>query len=152
MASVNWAAALRAAPADLVITYDVGLEWGPHRDGRTVLKLRPDGSVNLENPAHGENKTYKGTLADGVFKALVEAMIAAGFPNAPELGPLPPGETIRVLLIESGGRKAVAELSWHGTAKLPLWSAVFEMLDAMVRQVSGGALLSYPDKRPGLLG
>lgn len=149
MKSARWPQILSSRPADLVITYAAGSAHGPHRDGRFALELRADGAVRLVKEVPGWTGTWTAQLAEGAWDALAGALVAAGFPDAPPLESLPPGETIRELGAATGAGRAAAELPWHDLEGP--WAAVFALLDSVVRQASLDSIRSCPDRRPGLV-
>lgn len=149
MSSARWQQILNSSPADLVITYAAGSAHGPHRDGRFTLELRADGAVRLVKEAFGWTGTWTARLAAGAWAELQGALVTAGFPSAPPLESLPPGETIRELSASAGGARAAVELPWHDLEGG--WRAVFDLLDSAARQASLDTIRSCPDRRPGLV-
>ena len=146
---MDWSLTLDHPPADLRVVYDVGNEWGMSMDGRVLLTVATDGALTLEQTAQGFAQAWDGRLADGVFDALLAALREAGFPAAPPLGALPPGEDLRQLSVASGGQQAAVTLAWHGPQGA--WKKVFELLDAVVAQAGQGKIRTFRDARPGLV-
>lgn len=148
----DWTALLQNPPAELVVIYDVGDEDGFHPDGRTLLTVRADRSVDLDNPTHGHRFQWSARLTTSAWDDLRAALRNAGFPTAPPSPAMvPPDETFRVLSVRSGKNIATVTIPWHEVAKLPLWKPVFEILDSTVAQTSQGKRTSYPDRRPGVV-
>jgi hypothetical protein len=77
------------------------------------------------------------------------ALDRAGFPAVPEFRPVA-GATFRTLTVEAGGTTRQALLDWHQAPALPGYSEAFDLLDGVIRQLSGGAV-PYPSTQPVLV-
>ncbi len=77
---------------------------------------------------------------------LLAALGRAGFPAVPSAGPLPPGTAPRRLTVEEDGAARQAVVGWHRAPSLPGYAEAFDLLDAVIRQLSGDAV-PYPATR-----
>jgi hypothetical protein len=57
--------------------------------------------------------------------------------------------TVRRLVVEAGGRARQATIGWHQTTSLPGYATAFDILDGVIRQLSGGAVL-YPSAQSAI--
>jgi WD40 repeat protein len=111
--------------------------------GRFELTVRPDGGAQLDHRDVTGLRVWTARLEHAVWARLIDALDRAGFP-AVEPAPIPPGAVTRELTVEPGGTLA---FDWGDTAE-PALGDVFRVLDALVRQVSGGAVRSTLDELP----
>ena len=139
------------------IRYRVGNEHSPTDPwGRSELVIHPDGTARLDHffsrpgPA-GPTGTWTGRVDAAALTQLWADLSRAGFPNVPPAGPLPPDSTIRTLTVETeeGSRQPVY-LSWHQTPSLPGYAEAFDLIDAVIRQLSLDAV-TYPTNRPKIV-
>jgi hypothetical protein len=77
---------------------------------------------------------------------LLAALGRAGFPAVPPAGSLPPDAALRRLTVEAGGTVQEALVSWHQTPSLPGYAEAFDLIDAVIRQLSEDAV-RYPTKQ-----
>jgi hypothetical protein len=135
--------------ATVTLRYSVGNEHNPSDPwGRSELVIHADGSARLDH--YFSRGLPPGAWAGQVDAAALREMLAAlgqaGFPAVPPAGPLPPGATVRRLTMEADGASRQALVSWHRTPALPGYAAAFDLIDAVIRQLSGDAV-PYPTKR-----
>lgn len=131
-----------------ILRYSVGNEFNPGNPwGRSELVLAPDGTVQVEHHFSRVRTVgaWQGRVEAAAVDALWLALSQAGFPDAPT-GPLVPGATLRQLTVEEGGTTRVATVDWHKASTLPGYAEVFDILDAIVRQLSGDTV-PYPTKQ-----
>lgn len=127
------------------IHYSVGNENDPGDPwGRSELVIEPGGAVRLEHyfsrvPGAG---AWTGRVEGTALDALRAALERAGFPAAPTLAPVA-GATLRRLTVETGAASQQAIIDWHATSSLAGYAEAFDILDAIVRQLSGDAV-DYP--------
>ena len=117
----------------VTIRYSVGNEHDPGDPwGRSELVIHTDGSARL----------------DHYFSRGRQPRAWAGHVDAavPPAGPLPPGTAPRRLTVEADGTARQAIVSWHRAPSLPGYAEAFDLLDAVIRQLSGDAV-PYPAER-----
>ncbi len=130
-----------------LLTYRVGNENDPTDPwGRSELFVDPDGSVWLEH--HFSRRrgpgNWFGRVDSGLLDALSDALDVAGFGlTAAPQPPLVPDATIRMLTVTADGTEHAATVAWHRAATLPGYAEAFDLLDGLVRQLSGEAV-RYP--------
>jgi hypothetical protein len=133
----------------LAILYSVGNEHDPGDPwGRSELVIRSDGSVRLDHYFSRGRKprAWAGHVDPAVPGELLAALDRAGFPAVPPVVPLPRGAALRRLTVEADGAARHATVSWHRTPSLPGYAEAFDLIDAVIRQLSGDAV-QYPTKR-----
>jgi hypothetical protein len=139
----------------LTIRYSVGNEHNPADPwGRSELVIRADGSARLDHhfSRGGEPRAWAGHVDATALVELVAALDRAGFPAVPPAPPLPPDSALRQLTVETDGAAQRAMVSWHGAPSLPGYAEAFDLIDAVIRQLSGDAV-RYPAKpRPVVRG
>lgn len=131
------------------IRYSVGNEHNPGDPwGRSELVIRADGSARLDHyfSRGREQRAWAGWVDASATRELLAALDQAGFPAVPPATPLPPGTVLRCLTVEADGAARQAVISWHRTASLPGYAEAFDLIDAVIRQLSGEAV-DYPTKR-----
>jgi hypothetical protein len=131
------------------IRYSVGNEHAPGDPwGRSELVIRADRGARLDHyfSRGREPRAWTGQVDAAVPGELLAALDRAGFPAVPSAGPLPPGAGLRRLTVEADGIERQALVSWHQAPSLPGYAEAFDLLDAVIRQLSGGAV-PYPAKR-----
>jgi len=128
------------------MSYTVGNENNPsHPFGRSVLAIDANGQARLEHHARGGGHTaFTGTMAPGVADRLWAALERARFPTAPTQV-MTPGSTVRILSVEPpGGKKQVAHIEWHAGSQFAGYDEAFQLLDGMIRQLSGNTVERTP--------
>jgi len=128
-----------------VLRYNVGNEHDPGDPwGRSELVIDPDGTARLEH--HFSRSQTVGAWAGHVDAAALETLWAAleraGFPAAP-VTPLTPGASPRKLVVETDGVSEQAIIGYHQASSLSGYAEAFDLLDAIVRQLSADAV-DYP--------
>lgn len=123
----------------------VGYRSGNPADpwGRFELTVRADGGARLEHRDPAGVRAWSGRVEPVVWRRLADALDRSAFADV-ERRPIPPDSALRELTVEPGGTLTVG---WHATVPPPL-GTVFRILDALVRQVSGGVLRSTADELP----
>jgi hypothetical protein len=126
--------------ARVTIRYSVGNEHDPGDPwGRSELVIHADGSARLDHHfSRGrEPRAWVGHVDATVPGELLAALDRAGFPAVPPMGCLPPGAALRRLIVEADGAARQALVSWHRTLSLPGYAEAFDLIDAVIRQLSG---------------
>lgn len=130
------------------VRYSVGNEHNPGDPwGRSDLVIAPDGKARLDHyfsrqPAVG---SWTGRVDSAALDALWAALDRAGFPAVPDFRPVG-GATLRRLAVEHNGSAAEALVDWHQAPPLAGYAEAFDVLDGVVRQLSGEAV-PYPTKQ-----
>jgi hypothetical protein len=135
------------------IRYRVGNEHNPaDLWGRSELVIHPDGSARLhQHFSRGrEPRAWSGHVNPAALDDLLAALDRAGFPPVSPAPPFPPDTTLRWLAVEAGGTVRQGLISWHDPAPQPGYAAAFDIIDALIRQLSGDAV-DYPTKRGTLV-
>jgi hypothetical protein len=133
----------------LTIRYSAGNEHNPGDPwGRSELVIHADGSARLDHYFSRGRKprAWTGRVDATVPGELLAALDRAGFPVLPPMGPLPPGAALRRLTVEADGAAEQVLVSWHRTSSLPGYAEAFDLIDAVIRQLSGDAV-PYPTQR-----
>jgi hypothetical protein len=136
-----------------VLRYSVGNEHNPGDPwGRSELVIQPDGSARLDH--HFSRRVppvgaWTGTVDAAALEALWSALEQAGFPAAPNK-PLLPGAAPRQLAVDSDGVVEQVMIGYHDAPKLPGYAEAFDILDAIARQLSDGAV-PYPTNQPEIV-
>ncbi|MDN3359937.1 WD40 repeat domain-containing protein [Actinomadura sp. DC4] len=130
-----------AAAGAVQIAYRSGAAAGPL--GRFALTVGPDGGARLEHRGVTGLRVWTARIERAVWSRLADDLERSGFP-AIEPAPVPPGDPLRELTVEPLG---ALSFGWDD----PALGAVFRVLDALVRQVGGGALRSTADELPDLV-
>ena len=137
------------------IRYRAGNEHNPADPwGRSELVIHPDGSARLDQHfSRGRSpRAWSGHVNPAALDELLAALDRAGFPPlspTPALSPtraFPPDTTMRRLAVEADGAVRQALISWHDPPPHPGYAAAFDLIDAVIRQLSGDAV-DYPTKR-----
>jgi hypothetical protein len=135
-----------------VLRYSVGNEHDPGDPwGRSELVLQPDGTARLDHhfSRGGTVGAWTGRVDAVALEELWSALQRAGFPAAPTT-PLTPGAAPRRLTVESDGVSERAVIGYHQASSLPGYAEAFDLLDAIVRQLSGDAV-DYPTSQPAIV-
>ena len=131
------------------IRYSVGNEHDPGDPwGRSELVIHPDGSTRLDHyfSRRRAPRAWTGQVDAAALGELLAALGRAGFPAVPPEGPLLPGAAVRRLTVAADGTERQAAVSWHRTPALPGYAEAFDLLDAVIRQLSGDSV-RYPTER-----
>lgn len=134
------------------LRYRVGNENNPGNPwGRSELVIGPDGSARLDHyfSRHGGSGSWTGQVDAAGLDALWVALDLAGFPAAPALRAVG-GATLRHVTVEADGAAQQVILDWHQTAKLPGYAEAFDVLDGVIRQLSGD-VVDYPTTQPPIV-
>lgn len=68
----------------------------------------------------------------------------------PGPGPLPADSTVRRLVVDADGAARQVSLGWHQTPSLPGYATAFDILDGVIRQLSGEAV-PYKTAQPEIV-
>jgi hypothetical protein len=131
------------------IRYRVGNEHNPaDPQGRSELVIHPDGSARLDHYfSRGRSpRAWSGQVDAAALDELLTALDRAGFPPSSPAVPFPPDTTLRHLAVEADGAVRQGLISWHDPAPRPGYAAAFDLIDAVIRQLSGDAV-DYPTTR-----
>jgi hypothetical protein len=131
------------------IRYRVGNEHNPADPwGRSELVIHPDGSARLDQhfPRGGEPRAWSGRVDAAALDELLAALDRAGFPPSRPAPGLPPDTTLRWLVVEAAGAVRQGFISWHEPPPQPGYAEAFDLIDAVIRQLSAEAV-DYPTKR-----
>ncbi len=136
------------------IRYRTGNEHNPSDPfGRSELVLHADGTARLDHYFSRRRQTgaWTGQVDAAAVAALLAALREAGFPAPPGPGgALPPGATLRTIIVEAGGVSQEASLAWHQAPAHPGYAVAFDILDGVIRQLSGGAV-PYPSAQRAIV-
>jgi hypothetical protein len=133
----------------LEIRYSVGNEHNPvDAWGRSELVIGADGRARLDQyfSRGRERRAWAGQVDAAALGELLAALDRAGFPAVPPLPDLLPDTALRVLTVERDGVARQVVTGWHDASSLPGYAEAFDLMDAVVRQLSEGAV-GYPTKR-----
>ena len=131
------------------VRYSAGNESNPGNPwGRSELVIAPDGSARLDQFFSRQPRAaaWTGLVDAAALDALWAALDRAGFPAVPAFRPVA-GATFRTLTVEADGVSRRALLDWHQAPSLPGYAEAFDLLDGVVRQLSGDAV-PYPTTQP----
>ncbi len=136
-----------------IIRYTVGNENNPADPwGRSELVIHANGSARLDH--HFSRRKNAGAWTGQVDAAALEALWAAldqaSFPSVPTGPALIPDSTVRYLTVEAGGSARQALISWHQTSSLPGYAEAFDIIDGVIRQLSGAAV-SYQTSQASIV-
>jgi hypothetical protein len=134
------------------VRYAVGNENNPGDPfGRSELVIEPDGTARLVH--HFSRVRTVGAWTGRVDPAALDgfqvALERAGFPATPT-SQFVAGATLRSLTVEVDGTSQQAIGDWHGSSKLPGYAEAFDVLDGIIRQLSGDTV-RYPTKQPPIV-
>jgi hypothetical protein len=130
------------------IRYTVGNENNPGDPwGRSDRVVAPDGSARLDHhfSRFGGSGAWTGTVDSATLAAIWAGLDRAGFPEVPAFDAVA-GSTLRKLVVESGGVERRALLVRHQTASMLGYAEAFDLLDGVIRELSGGSV-TYPTKQ-----
>ena len=135
------------------LRYSTGNEHSPADPwGRSELAIAPGGRARLDHyfsrgrPA----RAWTGQVDPAALAALAAALDEAGFPAVPGPALLPPDATVRRLVVEAGGVTRQVSLGWHQTPSLAGYATAFDILDGVIRQLSGETV-PYPSAQPQIV-
>jgi hypothetical protein len=134
------------------VHYTVGNENSPTDPfGRSVLVISPEGAANLEHHFSRSRTVgrWTGRVDPAALQSLWSELDRAGFPAMPNASFLP-GSSVRNLVVEVDGSPRQALIDWHGSAKLPGYAEAFDLLDGIIRQLSGDTV-RYPTKQAAIV-
>jgi hypothetical protein len=135
-----------------LLRYGVGNEHNPGDPwGRSELVVHPDGTARLDHhfSRGGGEGSGTGRVDPAALEVVWSGLDRAGFPAAP-MEPFVAGATVRHLTVEIDGVPRHALVDWHKAASLPGYAEAFDVLDAVIRQLSGDTV-PYPTSRPVLV-
>jgi hypothetical protein len=130
----------------------VGNEHNPGNPwGRSELVIAQDGTAHLDHyfsrePAVG---SWHGQVEAEALGRLRDALDRAGFPVVPAFQPVADA-TLRWLRVEAAGTEQRAIVDWHQAPSLPGYAEAFDLLDGVIRQLSGGRV-PYPTSQPPIV-
>lgn len=130
-----------------VLRYSVGNEYDPGDPwGRSELVIQHDGTARLKHFFSRVDRVgaWTGRIDAAALETLWSALSRAGFPVAPTAA-ITPG-AVRRLVVDSDGVSEQATFGYHQTSSLPGYAEAFDLLDAVVRQLSLDAV-AYPASR-----
>jgi hypothetical protein len=135
------------------IRYSTGNEHSPADPwGRSELAIEPGGRARLDHyfsrgrPA----RAWTGRVDAAALAALAAALDEAGFPAGPGPGRLPPDAAVCRLVVETGAATGQVRLGRHQTPSLAGYAAAFDILDGVIRQLSGETV-PYPSGQPQIV-
>lgn len=135
-----------------VLRYSVGNENDPGDPwGRSELVIQPDGTARLDHHFSRVRDVgaWTGRVDAAALEAVWTALERAGFPAAPGSAPVA-GAALRRLTVEADGALEQAIIGWHMTSSLPGYAEAFDLLDGVIRQLSGDAV-PYPTAQPPIV-
>jgi uncharacterized protein YjbI with pentapeptide repeats len=135
------------------VRYRTGNEHNPADPfGRSELVLHADGRARLDHHFSRQRRAgaWTGQVDAAAVGALFAALDEAGFPAVPGPGFLPPDSTVRTLIVEGDGGVQQASLGWHQTPPQPGYGVAFDILDGVIRQLSG-ADVPYRSTQPPIV-
>ena len=124
----------------------------PHAGwGRSELVIESDGSARLEHhfPRGSGVIVRTGRIDLGAFDVIWSGLNRAGFPAPPGSPPAAAGR-LRQLTMEEDGRSEEIVVGWTQARSLPGYADAFDVLDGVVRQLSGNAV-TYPTAHHGVV-
>ena len=130
------------------VRYSVGNENNPGDPfGRSELVIQPDGTARLDHHFSRVRRVggWTGRVDPTALAALGAGLQTAGFPAAPTSSFMP-GSTLRRLTVDVDGAAQSVIVDWHGAAKLAGYAEAFDVLDGVIRQLSGGTV-QYPTRQ-----
>ena len=116
------------------LRYSVGNEHNPTNPwGRSELLVDADGAVRLDHHFSRVRReaAWTGVIAPAALAAVWSAVDRSGFPAVPG-GPFVPDEAL--------ARVTVGDTSALTSHRAPRYAELFDALDGMIRQLSGGTV------------
>lgn len=135
------------------IRYHVGNEHSPTDPwGRSELVIQADGTARLDHVFSRSMAAaaWTGRVDASALEELWAALATAGFPEVPAIPMLPPDSTVRRLTVEADDISAEALVSWHQAPSLPGYAEAFDVIDGVIRQLSGDTV-TYPTSQPQIV-
>ncbi len=135
-----------------VLRYSVGNENDPGDPwGRSQLVIQHDGTARLDHYFSRVRTVgaWTGRVDVAALDALWSALKQAGFPAAPT-APHTAGASPRRLVVESDGVSEQAMVGYHQANSLTGYAEAFDLLDAIIRQLSDNTL-TYPTSQPTIV-
>jgi hypothetical protein len=135
-----------------LLRYSVGNENDPGDPwGRSELVIQPDGTARLEHHFSRLRtaSAWTGHIDATALEALWTALDHAWRPADPTSPPVA-GATLRKLTVEVDGTSRQAVIDSHTTSSLPGYTEAFDMLDGIIRQLSGDTV-TYPTTQPAIV-
>ena len=135
-----------------VVRYSVGNEHDPGDPwGRSELVIQHDGSARVDHyfSRVGTVGAWTGRVDAAAIDALWSALSRAGFPAVPTT-PHTAGASPRRLAVETGGVLEQTMVGYHQAASLPGYAEAFDLLDAIIRQLSDDTV-TYPTRQPTIV-
>jgi hypothetical protein len=142
-------ALIRPVMARPTIRYSVGNEHNPADPwGRSELVIYPDGGARLDHhfSRGGPARAWGGYVDAAPRRELLDSLERAGWPPAPSAKPVPPDAALRRLAIEENGAVREGVTAWSKAALPSGYAEAFDIIDAVIRQLSGDAV-EYPTER-----
>jgi hypothetical protein len=130
------------------IRYSVGNENNPGDPwGRSELVITPGGNARLDHHFSRVHRiaAWRGQVDPDALAVVWAGLDLAGFPAEP-MSQFVAGATLRRLAVQSDGIERRAILDWRNALELPGYAEAFDVLDGVIRQLSGGDV-SYPTKQ-----
>jgi hypothetical protein len=134
------------------LRYRVGDENDPDDPwGRSELLIDADGSARLEYSLPHDRAAIvrTGQIGVGALDELWSGLDRAGFP-ATRIAPPVAGTRLRRLAIEENGGSEEVLVGWEQAASLPGYAEAFDVLDGVVRELSGDAV-PHPTEQPAIV-
>ncbi|MFD1542272.1 WD40 repeat domain-containing protein [Nonomuraea guangzhouensis] len=116
--------------------------------GAVDLTVPADGRARLEHARASGLRAWTAELDRAVWPWLLDALRASGFPEVAAPAPVP-GSTLRELSMIDGELTGSVLFGWDDGGELGLEPAL-RILDALVHQVSGGAVRETANELPRL--
>jgi len=134
------------------VRYSAGNEHNPGNPwGRSELVIAPDGTVRLDHYFSRQARvgSWTGRVNAAALEVPWSALDRAGFPQVPDFRPVA-GATLRTLIVERDTAVARALVDWHQAPSLAGYAEAFDVLDGVVRQLSGESV-PYPTSQPAIV-
>ena len=141
------------ADARPTIRYTAGNEHNPADPwGRSELVIYPDGSARLDHHFSRSRppRAWAGYVDRAAHDELLAAVEQEGWPPPAAAGAVPPDSTPRWLALEADGAVRHGLVGWNKPAMRPGYAVAFDLIDAVIRQLSGEAV-KYPTTRGPLV-
>jgi hypothetical protein len=147
-------AGLAGRLSECVLRYSAGNENNPADPwGRSELVIQADGTARLDHHFSRRRpaRAWTGRVGPSALEALRAALDRAGFPAVPGPVTVPPDASLRRLRVESDSGSQQAIVGWHQTPSRPGYAEAFDLLDGVIRQLSGETV-DYPSTQPPIVG
>jgi hypothetical protein len=121
------------------LTYSAGNEHNPGNPfGKNVLVIDGE-AARLEHTDAAGTKAWTGKVPPAVVERLWAALARGGFPVVAK-HPVPAGATVRMLEVGEGAARKAAFVEWRAATKQPGYDEAFQILDSIVRTMSGDTI------------